>query len=153
MPLLSDEEESYNDNVTLPVYYTYDNLSHAKGRLTKVTTGPVTSPFFHGSGRKAADLQDERNRPAQRSLGDRPGIGFFDRVGHIPWNFDRPWLQDGLFLRRRHGHGSITDNNGSLKSLKIALSYADLYLRRSQSSEIGRREDRNDHELEADVRL
>ncbi|MBK8148037.1 MAG: hypothetical protein IPK58_07410 [Acidobacteria bacterium] len=38
-------ERSYDDNATLPVYYTYDNLSHAKGKLTKVTTGPVTSPF------------------------------------------------------------------------------------------------------------
>ncbi|MBK8148995.1 MAG: RHS repeat protein [Acidobacteria bacterium] len=38
-------ERTYDDNATLPVYYTYDNLSHAKGKLTKVTTGPVTSPF------------------------------------------------------------------------------------------------------------
>ncbi|MBK7707807.1 MAG: RHS repeat protein [Acidobacteria bacterium] len=38
-------QRTYDDNATLPVYYTYDNLSHAKGKLTKVTTGPVTSPF------------------------------------------------------------------------------------------------------------
>ena len=36
---------SYDDNATLPVYYTYDNLSHAKGKLTKVTTGSGTTPF------------------------------------------------------------------------------------------------------------
>ena len=37
-------QRTYSDS-TLPVYYTYDNLSHAKGKLTKVTTGSGSTPF------------------------------------------------------------------------------------------------------------
>ena len=38
-------ERSYDDNATLPVYYTYDKLSHAMGQLIKVTTGSGSTPF------------------------------------------------------------------------------------------------------------
>ncbi|MBK7706206.1 MAG: hypothetical protein IPJ30_10585 [Acidobacteria bacterium] len=37
-------QRTYSDS-TLPVYYNYDNLSHAKGKLTKVTTGSGSTPF------------------------------------------------------------------------------------------------------------
>lgn len=35
---------TYSDS-TLPVFYTYDNLTHAKGKLTKVVIGSGSTPF------------------------------------------------------------------------------------------------------------